>query len=408
MSSLIHIAEIAALIAMAYVVGWAIGYVVHRLVTRPATAAEAAISPERLAAAMGEAPDALVKAPIIVPVANDPPPAPPSPVAPAPEPSSLAEVVAIAAAPVIATKAPIIDSVPPREPALPPVTIAPVVTPPDPFPRPEPAQVEPVAIAPEPPPVAEPEPIDPAMAAGPELNLGPLPAPVLTVEPEPRREPEAVRAIDPEPQPAPIVPPEPEPVPFTATPALRPGEAWSGEIKGRAAAPFAPAPVEPEIPLEPATAEPPPEIAPAAIVPPAPPPEYDEDAAMRAIEGGWSRVKARAMPNAPELHDVGAAVAAATAAVEQVLAGTSPHANGKPKGLPRPRQAGKDNLRQINGLGALDESTLNNLGVFHFDQIAGWDQAEVLWMENHVFARGRIGREDWQDQARALAAAVAG
>ncbi len=55
-------------------------------------------------------------------------------------------------------------------------------------------------------------------------------------------------------------------------------------------------------------------------------------------------------------------------------------------------------------MGALDESTLNNLGVFHFDQIAGWDEAQVLWMENHVFARGRIGRENWQQQARDLAA----
>ncbi len=130
---------------------------------------------------------------------------------------------------------------------------------------------------------------------------------------------------------------------------------------------------------------------------------------MRAIEGGWSRVRARAMPGSPELADVGAAVAAAQTAVEQVLAraGIDPQASphtGKPRGLPRPRAGGKDNLRRINGLGALDESTLNNLGVFHFDQIAGWDEAQVLWMENHVFARGRIGRENWQQQARDLAA----
>ena len=63
---------------------------------------------------------------------------------------------------------------------------------------------------------------------------------------------------------------------------------------------------------------------------------------------------------------------------------------------------------QFPGLGALDESTLNNLGVFHFDQIAGWSEAQVLWMENHVFARGRIGRENWQQQARDLATASAG
>ena len=101
---------------------------------------------------------------------------------------------------------------------------------------------------------------------------------------------------------------------------------------------------------------------------------------MRAIEGGWSRTRARAMPDAPELHDVGVAVAAATAAVEQVLSQTTdatpPAAGGKPLGLVRPRVGGKDDLKQITGLGGLDESTLNNLGVFHFDQIAAWSTAK--------------------------------
>ena len=45
---------------------------------------------------------------------------------------------------------------------------------------------------------------------------------------------------------------------------------------------------------------------------------------------------------------------------------------------------------------------LNNMGIYHFDQIAAWDQKEVLWLENHAFARGRVGREDWQAQAQEL------
>jgi NADH-quinone oxidoreductase subunit E len=48
--------------------------------------------------------------------------------------------------------------------------------------------------------------------------------------------------------------------------------------------------------------------------------------------------------------------------------------------------------------------TLNNLGIYHFDQIAKWTEREVLWLENHAFAVGRIGREAWQDQARELLA----
>jgi NADH-quinone oxidoreductase subunit E len=117
------------------------------------------------------------------------------------------------------------------------------------------------------------------------------------------------------------------------------------------------------------------------------------------------------MPDAPELADVSAAVAAAQSAVEQVLAqsGIDPATGqgGKPEGLAQPRPSGKDDLRRIEGLSPLDIATLNNLGVYHFDQIAAWDEAAILWMENHVFARGRIGREAWQEQARLLSVLAA-
>jgi predicted flap endonuclease-1-like 5' DNA nuclease len=161
--------------------------------------------------------------------------------------------------------------------------------------------------------------------------------------------------------------------------------------------------------LEPAVVSSPLLEDPALSYPPPPEPvEFDEDAAMRDIEGGWSRRQTRAMSDTPELADVGAAVSAAQVAVEKILARNGVSADrqtaaGKPKGLSRPRNDRADNLSRINGLSGLDESTLNNLGVFHFDQVAAWDQKEVLWLENHAFARGRIGRETWQEQARALA-----
>jgi predicted flap endonuclease-1-like 5' DNA nuclease len=236
--------------------------------------------------------------------------------------------------------------------------------------------------------------------------------------------PRAKPPADPEPPP----PPEPEVV-LTAAPAMRPGEAWSGEVRGRSAveatlaetAAVAPVVIEPpptELPFSIDLGELGPDsthgepVVPSPAPIPAPEPvaakPLDEDAAMRAIEGGWSRVRTRAMSDAPELSDVGAAVAAAQSAVEQVLAKAGIDAeasrqSARPKGLPRARNGKKDDLKRINGLGALDESTLNNLGVFHFDQIAGWSEAQVLWMENHVFARGRIGQENWQQQARDLA-----
>lgn len=135
---------------------------------------------------------------------------------------------------------------------------------------------------------------------------------------------------------------------------------------------------------------------------------------MRAIEGGWSRRDVRALGDAPEMTDVSAAVSAAQVAVEQVLArngvdAAEPESRaqasfGKPAGLPQPRDGRRDSLKRIDGLGPLDEVTLNNLGIYHFDQIAKWTEREVLWLENHAFAVGRIAREDWQDQARELIA----
>lgn len=76
----------------------------------------------------------------------------------------------------------------------------------------------------------------------------------------------------------------------------------------------------------------------------------------------------------------------------------------RPPGLPAARGGAPDDLRMIAGIGPRIESTLNSLGVFHFDQIAAWTPANVDWIERYLAFKGRIGREDWIAQARALAA----
>ena len=163
----------------------------------------------------------------------------------------------------------------------------------------------------------------------------------------------------------------PEPIPG-AGPATRPGEPWAGTVRGKPATRF----VKP----------PPP--APVHQVPPPPVAELDEDAAMRAIEGGWSRVGAVALDAVPELPPAPA---------------TPPPMVAKPAGLAAPRPGGPDALTRIGGLGALDEATLNALGIYHFDQVAGWTRGEIAWLEDNLFARGRISSESWQTQARNLA-----
>ena len=46
---------------------------------------------------------------------------------------------------------------------------------------------------------------------------------------------------------------------------------------------------------------------------------------------------------------------------------------------------------------------MHGLGVWHFDQIAGWSQDNARWAGSFMAFPGRIEREDWIGQARLLA-----
>lgn len=75
----------------------------------------------------------------------------------------------------------------------------------------------------------------------------------------------------------------------------------------------------------------------------------------------------------------------------------------RPIGLPAARGGARDDLRMVAGIGPRIESTLNSLGVYHFDQIAAWTPANIDWIERYLAFKGRIGREQWVEQAKALA-----
>ena len=74
-----------------------------------------------------------------------------------------------------------------------------------------------------------------------------------------------------------------------------------------------------------------------------------------------------------------------------------------PRRLSKPRAAGADNLTQISGIGPKIHDQLNEMGVFHFDQIAEWQQAECDYVNAGLRFKGRIEREEWIKQAKALA-----
>ena len=63
-----------------------------------------------------------------------------------------------------------------------------------------------------------------------------------------------------------------------------------------------------------------------------------------------------------------------------------------------------DNLKKIRGIGPQNERRLHGLGIWHFSQIAAWNEDNVKWVGSYLAFAGRIDREKWVAQARDLAA----
>ncbi|MCJ8147898.1 NADH-quinone oxidoreductase subunit E [Shinella sedimenti] len=73
----------------------------------------------------------------------------------------------------------------------------------------------------------------------------------------------------------------------------------------------------------------------------------------------------------------------------------------RPAGIERP--AAVDDLKLISGVGPKIEGTLHELGIFTFAQVASWKKAERDWVDGYLNFKGRIERDDWVKQAKALA-----
>lgn len=63
-----------------------------------------------------------------------------------------------------------------------------------------------------------------------------------------------------------------------------------------------------------------------------------------------------------------------------------------------------DDLKKIRGIGPKLEARLNDMGVWHFEQIAAWSAEEIAWVDDNLEFKGRVTRDDWVGQARELAA----
>lgn len=75
----------------------------------------------------------------------------------------------------------------------------------------------------------------------------------------------------------------------------------------------------------------------------------------------------------------------------------------RPELLEAPLNGKPDNLTAISGIGKSVEEMLQELGVFHYTQIAQWKVDEAAWIERHIGFAGRVTRENWSVQASKLA-----
>ncbi|MDU8944958.1 50S ribosomal protein L21 [Ovoidimarina sediminis] len=109
-----------------------------------------------------------------------------------------------------------------------------------------------------------------------------------------------------------------------------------------------------------------------------------------------------------------AAVAAGVVATAAVAAATSkkkedaPKAEAKkaetPKAAPKADAAGADDLKQLSGVGPALEKKLHAAGITSFAQIAAWSEDDIAKFDEELSFKGRIEREGWVEQAKALAA----
>jgi len=293
------------------------------------------------------------------------------------------------------------------------------------------AELEPLTESPPagaeaaPEPVAEPE-------VAPEAGAEAAPEPVAEPEtaPEAEAEPEAPAESEPEPVAEPLAEAEAAPEPETrvspaaalAAPALfelapsdeaaaaahaeasqaRPVDpadppSLFGDGKGGYVPAFAGEPAMPEAdpePVDPAPeeAEPQQVAAPAAEVEAEPEPAPAPEPEMAADE---VPEEAPIAVDAEPVDDAAPAEAADDAAAPVI-------APERPPQISKPRDGG-DDLAEIGGIGPRIQDVLQELGIYRYSQIAAWTPANEAWIDDYLSFSGRVGRERWVEQARALA-----
>lgn len=95
------------------------------------------------------------------------------------------------------------------------------------------------------------------------------------------------------------------------------------------------------------------------------------------------------------------AKAEASAARDDRAAGQPAISGRQPVKLEAPKGGQADDLKEISGVGPVLEQLLHSLGIYHFDQIATWDDEEIAWVDENLEGfKGRVSRDEWVRQAQ--------
>ena len=80
-------------------------------------------------------------------------------------------------------------------------------------------------------------------------------------------------------------------------------------------------------------------------------------------------------------------------------------ASGGPERLSAPRGGKADDLKMLKGVGPRLETILNEMGFYHYDQIASWTPEQVAMIDQEMTGvnKGRASRDGWVEQAKVLA-----
>ncbi|MDX1404762.1 MAG: hypothetical protein R3192_09500 [Woeseiaceae bacterium] len=139
--------------------------------------------------------------------------------------------------------------------------------------------------------------------------------------------------------------------------------------------------------------------------------EEQPEATAEEVAAGDDSMKTRTLPDAqpamhasgePRMADAGEDVAAGDDSVQTRTVPDAEPASDE-SGEPRAADDARDDLQRIKGVGPAIERTLNELGIYSYNQIAELSEYEIDRVAQRLKGfRSRIYRQDWIGQARDL------